>query len=402
MGRRSLGFVQKRAVMNLRARATIQAMLYLDHAASSPLRPQAWEAMAPFRDQDYGNPSGGHAVSRRAKNALEDARDLIADLLNANPLEIVFTGGGTEADNLAVKGAALAGGAKRGVVTSTVEHDAVLASAGFLEEVGCPLALVKVDAHGLVDPAEVASHVTPETAIVSVMMGNNETGVRQPIEQVAEAIGSVHPSVAFHTDAVQGYVSERVDVESLGVDLLSLAAHKFGGPKGVGLLFVRSGTKLEPLIHGGGQELGRRSGTHNVMAVVGMAAAMAALESEREAFSTRVAAERDAFETTLAGLVPDVVFTAACAPRMIQTSHVRIPGIRNEVLLVRLDAAGVAASAASACQSGAATVSHVLEAMGMTPAEARECLRFSFGWSTPAGEGAAAARLVAREVEALR
>ena len=314
----------------------------------------------------------------------------------------MFTGGGTEADNLAVKGAALAGGEKGGVVTSTVEHDAVLASAGFVEGVGCPLALVKVDADGLVDPAEVASHVTPETAVVSVMMGNNETGVRQPIEQVADAIGAVAPSVAFHTDAVQGYVSERVDAHSLGVDLLSLAAHKFGGPKGVGLLFVRSGTQLEPLVHGGGQELGRRSGTHNVMAVVGMAAAMSAVESEREHFRTRVAAERDAFETTLAGLVPDVVFTAAGAPRMVQTSHVRIPGIRNEVLLVRLDAAGVAASAASACQSGAATVSHVLEAMGMTPAEARECLRFSFGWSTPHGEGAASARLVAREVGALR
>lgn len=383
-------------------RATIRPMMYLDHAASSPLRPQAWEAMAPFRDEDYGNPSGGHAVSRRAKNALEDARDLVAELIGADPLEIVFTGGGTEADNLAIKGAALAGGAKGGVVTSPVEHDAVLASAGFVEGVGCPLALAKVDADGLVGPAEVACHVTPQTAVVSVMMGNNETGVRQPISQIAEAIRSVQPSAAFHTDAVQGYVSERIDLGSLDVDLLSLAAHKFGGPKGVGLLFVRSGTRLEPLIHGGGQELGRRSGTHNVMAVVGMAAAMRALESEREAFQARVAAERDAFEATLVDLVPDVVFTAAGVPRMVQTSHVRIPGIRNEVLLVRLDAGGVAASAASACQSGAATVSHVLEAMGMTPAEARECLRFSFGWSTPEGEGKMAARLVAREVEALR
>ena len=190
-------------------------------------------------------------------------------------------------------------------------------------------------------------------------------------------------------------------MNALGMDMLSLAAHKFGGPKGVGLLYVRSGLRLEPLIHGGGQELGRRSGTHNVMAVVGMAAAMQALESERDDFRARVAAERDAFETTLEELLPDVEFTAAGTPRMVQTSHVRIPGIRNELLLVRLDMAGLAASAASACQSGAATVSHVLEAMGMTSDEARECLRFSFGWSTPEGEGAAAARLVAREVEAL-
>ena len=376
-------------------------MLYLDHAASSPLRSEAWEAMAPFRADDYGNPSGGHAVSRRAKNALEDARDLIAGLLNADPLEIVFTGGGTEADNLAVKGPALFGAGRGGIVTTPIEHDAVLQSAAFAEVSGCALNVVKVDPDGLVDPAEVASHVTPGTAVVSVMMGNNETGVREPIEEVAHAVKAARPSVVFHTDAVQGYVSERVDVESLGVDMLSLTAHKFGGPKGVGLLYVRSGVRVEPLIHGGGQELGRRSGTHNVMAVVGMAAAMRALEDERETFRMRVAAERDAFEQTLAGLIPDVSFTGAGAPRMVQTSHVRIPGIRNEVLLVRLDMAGVAASAASACQSGAASVSHVLEAMGMTPAGARECLRFSFGWSTPQGEGAEAARVVAREVEAL-
>ena len=376
-------------------------MLYVDHAASSPLRPEAWEAMAPYRDEDYGNPSGGHEISRRAKNALEDARDLIADLLGADPLEIVFTGGGTEADNLAVKGPVFAGGARRGIVTATVEHDAVLGSAGFAEEVGCPVALIKVDSDGLVDPDGVASHVTPDTAVVSIMMGNNETGVREPIEDVVAAVRATHPSAALHTDAVQGFVSERVDVNALGVDMLSLAAHKFGGPKGVGLLYVRSGTQLEPLLHGGGQELGRRSGTHNVMAVVGMAAAMEALESERDDFRARVAAERDAFETTLEELLPDVEFTAAGAPRMIQTSHVRIPGIRNELLLVRLDTAGLAASAASACQSGAATVSHVLEAMGMTPAAARECLRFSFGWSTREGEGMAAAALVAREVEAL-
>ena len=377
-------------------------MRYLDHAASSPLRPEAWAAMEPFREDDFGNPSGGHAISRRAKNALEDARDLVAELVNAHPMEIVFTGGGTEADNLAIKGTAMARGGRGGIVTTPIEHDAVLQSAEFAKGAGCPFTLVAVDQNGLVDPTEVGAQVTEETAVVSVMMGNNETGVRQPIKDIAAAVEAANPAVAFHTDAVQGFVSERVDVEALGADLLSLAAHKFGGPKGVGLLYVRSGTPLEPLIHGGGQELGRRSGTHNVMAAVGMAAAMQALEAERDAFRTRVAAERDAFESILITLVPDVVFTAADAPRMVQTSHVRIPGVLNEVLLVRLDTVGVAASAASACQSGAATVSHVLEAMGMTPATARECLRFSFGWSTSEGEGAAAARLVAREVEALR
>ncbi len=377
-------------------------MLYLDHAASSPLRPEVWAAIEPFRSDVYGNPSGSHAVSRQAKNAIEDARDLIASLINADPREIVFTGGGSESDNQAIKGRAFSGGRRGAIVTSPTEHDAVLGSAEYCGSFGSAVAFAKVTVDGLVDPAEVASHVTADTAVVSIMMGNNETGVRLPVEEVTAAVKAANPAAVVHTDAVQGYVSERVDVDVLGVDLLSLAAHKFGGPKGVGLLYVRSGTRLAPLVHGGGQELGRRSGTHNVMAIVGMAAAMAALEEDRAGFRARVMGERDAFEARLAGLVPDLVVTGAGAPRMVQTSHVRLPAIRNEMLLVRLDRAGLAASAASACQSGAATVSHVLEAMGMTPALARECLRFSFGWSTAEGEGARAARLVADEAGALR
>ena len=384
------------------ARGTIPPMLYLDHAASSPLRPEVWAAMEPFRYDVYGNPSGSHAISHRAKNALEDSRDLVASFINADPKEIVFTGGGSEADNLAIKGRAFSGGRRGAIITSPTEHDAVLASAEYCRSFGSAVTFAKVTADGLVDPAETASHVTADTAVVSIMMGNNETGVRMPVEAVAATVKAAHPAAIVHTDAVQGYVSERADVDALGVDLLSLAAHKFGGPKGVGLLYVRSGTPLAPLVHGGGQELGRRSGTHNVMAVVGMVAAMAALEEERAAFRARVMGERDAFEAKLAELVPDLVVTGAGVPRMVQTSHIRIPGVRNEMLLVRLDRAGLAASAASACQSGAATVSHVLEAMGMTPALARECLRFSFGWSTAEGEGARAAGLVAGEAGALR
>ena len=376
-------------------------MHYLDHAASSPLRPEVWEAMAPFRDDAFANSSGAHAASRTAKNALEDARDLVAELLNADPLEIVFTGGGTEADNLAVKGAAFAGGRRGGIVTSPTEHDAVLASAEFAARLGSPLAFADVDAAGRVDPEQIATLVTPETAVVSVMMGNNETGVSQPIGDIVRVVKAVSDGVQVHTDAVQGYVSEAVDVEALGVDLLSLAAHKFGGPKGIGVLYVRSGTSIEPLMHGGGQELGRRSGTHNVMGAVGLAAAMQSLENERDAFRTRVGAERDEFESALLSHLPSARVTLEGVPRMVQTSHVRIPGILNETLLMRLDVVEVAASAASACQSGAATVSHVLEAMGMTPDEARQCLRISFGWSSEPGEGVVAAAIVAKEVEAL-
>ncbi len=383
-------------------RGTISPMIYLDHAASSPLRPQAWEAMEAFRDGLAGNPSGSHAISRRAKNALEDARDLIAGLINARSDEVVFTGGGTEADNLAVKGSALSGGMRRAIVTSPTEHEAVLRSADFCGDLGCRLQLVKVDPDGLVDPAEVASHVERDTALVSIMMANNETGVRGPVEQIARLVREKTSATAIHTDAVQGYVSESIDVEAMGVDLLTLASHKFGGPKGVGLLYVRSETPLLPLIHGGGQELGRRSGTHNVMGVVGMAAAMAALEEDRHRFRARMTAERDRFERELTARIPDAEITGLGVPRLAHTSHVRLPGARNELMLVRLDRVGVAASAASACQSGAATISHVVKAMGRSPDTARECLRFSFGWSTVAGEGAEAARLVADEVRALR
>lgn len=380
-------------------------VLYLDHAASSPLRPQAREAMAPYRDGDYGNPSGSHSVSRRAKNALEEAREQIAALLGARPLEIVFTGGGTESDNLAVKGAAFAGGGRRRVVVTPVEHEAVLAAARFCRDRGCPLTLAETDAHGRVDPARFASHATADAdgaTVASVMAANNETGVKQPVAEAAAAVREADPAAVVHTDAVQGFVSQSMNVGELGVDLLTLSAHKFGGPQGTGILYVRDGVPLEPLLHGGGQELGRRSGTHNVAGAAGMAAAMQAAEDERDDFRARASRERDDFERVLTSLLPEAAVTGADAPRIVQTSHVRIPGVRNETLLARLDRAGVAASAASACQSGAAAVSHVLRAMGFDDAAARECLRFSFGWSTRPGEGREAAGRVAEQAEALR
>lgn len=379
-------------------------VLYLDHAASSPLRPQAREAMAPYRDGDYGNPSGSHSVSRRAKNALEEAREQIAALLGARPLEIVFTGGGTESDNLAVKGAAFAGGLRRRVIVTPVEHEAVLAAARFCRDRGCPLTLAEADADGRVDPARFASYATAagDPVVASVMAANNETGVKQPVAETAAAVREADPRAVVHTDAVQGFVSQSMNVGELGVDMLTLSAHKFGGPQGTGILYVRDGVPLEPLLHGGGQELGRRSGTHNVAGAAGMAAAMQAAEDERDDFRARASRERDGFERVLTSLLPEAAVTGAGAPRTVQISHVRIPGVRNETLLARLDRAGVAASAASACQSGAATASHVLRAMGFDDAAARECLRFSFGWSTRPGEGREAARRVAEQAEALR
>jgi cysteine desulfurase len=358
----------------------MEAMLYVDHAATTPMRPGVAETMAPFLGDSFGNPSGIHAVSRAAKDALEDAREQVAAILGCRPMEVVFTGGGTEADNLAVTGAALAGGRVGGVVTVATEHEAVLESARFVARLGGPVSVVGVDSEGRVNPEEVAAAVAEDTAVVSVMWANNETGVIQPINEVAQAVRATQPSVLVHTDAVQAAVC--LDVELGELDLLAIAGHKLGGPKGVGVLVVREGTRLEPVLHGGGQELGRRSGTHNVAGAVGMAAALELAANDRKRFREEVAAVRDGFEAALREKIPGLILNAPEDHRLVQHSHVRIPGIRNETVLIRLDQAGVAASAGSACQSGASTPSHVLTAMGLNPEEGRECLRFSFGWDS--------------------
>lgn len=366
-------------------------MIYLDHAATTPLRPGVLEAMEPFAVAAYGNPSGVHAVSRQAKNALEEARERIAALIGAQPMEIVFTGGGTEADNLAIKGSSLSTSPVGGVVTTPTEHEAVLESAHFLERLGATVSMVEVDRHGKVDPEQIAATVEGGTAVVSVMAANNETGTLQPVAQVVEAVKARQPSLRVHTDAVQAFSTEEVEVDRWGVDLLSLAAHKFGGPKGVGVLYVRRGTELQPVIHGGGQELGRRSGTHNVAGAVGMAVAMELAKDDRKDFVTRVDAARSRFEQILAG---SSVRTVPPVTALVQHSHLRFPGVSNETLLLNLDRTGVAASAGSACQSGAVTVSHVLAAIGLSTEQARSCVRFSFGWTTTTNEAEEAARLV--------
>ncbi len=377
-------------------------MIYLDHAATTPLRPEVREAMGPYLGEVFGNPSGIHEVSRRAKNAVEAAREAIADLLGAaRPLEVVFTGGGTESDNLAVAGRALAGAGRGGVVTVSTEHDAVLETARWLAKLGCDVGVVPVGAGGTVSPEEVAAHVGAETVLVSVMVANNETGALQSVAEVVERVRARRDGVTVHTDAVQAFLTGEVTVASTGADLISLSGHKLGAPKGVGVLYVRDGVDLEPVIHGGGQELGRRSGTHNVAAIVGMAEAMRLAAAQRETLAGLLAAERDAFEERLAGRRPDVAVTAAGVARTPQHSHVRFPGIGAETLLIRLDRAGVAASSGSACHSGAIEPSHVLEAMGLSPTQARQGVRFSFGWVTRPGDGAAAADLVASVVNDL-
>lgn len=369
-------------------------MIYLDHAATTPMRPEVWEAMAPYASDRFGNPSGVHGVSRTAKNALEESRELLASVIGASPMEIVFTAGGTESDNLAIKGAVLSMSNRNGLVTSAIEHEAVLETGDFLKRLGMPVTIVGVDSEGRVDPDDIGQSVQEETAVVSVMMVNNETGTVSDVAAIAAAAKRSNPDVLVHTDAVQAFGSEVIDVDALGLDLLTISAHKFGGPKGSGILYAREGTALEPVIHGGGQELGRRSGTHDVASAVGVATAARLALADRDRFEPEIRAIRDHMEGRLVGGLRDAVVNTPKTGRSSHHLNVRFPGVRNETLLMLLDQRGVCASAGSACQSGAATVSHVLEAMGLTPDQARESVRFSFGWTSTKEEADEAADMV--------
>jgi len=376
--------------------------MYLDHAATTPMRPEAVAAMEPFAFEVFGNSSGIHSVSRSAKNALEEARERAAAILGARPIEIVFTSGGTEADNLALKGSVFNPSPRRGVVTVATEHEAVLETADFLKRIGMPTAVVGVDSDGRAGPDRVAGAVTPETAVVSVMLVNNETGTVQPVGEIARAVKEADPEVLVHTDAVQGFNCLDIDVAELGVDLLALSGHKFGGPKGSGLLYVREGVDLEPVQHGGGQELGRRSGTHDVAGAVGLVAAMEVAAADRHRFRDEIGGMRDRFLELLKDRLHDTVPNTPAQGRSPHHLNLRFPGVSNQILLMRLDQSGVCASAGSACQSGAATVSHVLESMGLHPDEARECVRFTLGWTSTEEETELAAKTVVELVEELR
>lgn len=369
-------------------------MIYLDHAATTPMRPGVWEAMEPYGADSFGNPSGAHGVSRIAKNALEGAREQIASLIGAAPMEIVFTAGGTESDNLAVKGSVLNNSDRRGLVTTAIEHEAVLETADYLKRLGMPVTIVGVDGGGRVDPDEVGEAVNEETAVVSVMMANNETGSIQDLPAISAAVKRSNPRTLLHTDAVQAFGSEAIDVDALGLDLLTVSGHKFGGPKGSGILFVRQGSVLEPVIHGGGQELGRRSGTHDVASAVGLATAAKLAMDDRERFEDEIAAIRNHLQRRLNEALPGMAVNTPERGRSSHHLNVRFPGVRNETLLMRLDQRDICASAGSACQSGAATVSHVLEAMGLSPDQARESVRFSFGWDSTMEETDSAANTI--------
>ena len=370
-------------------------LVYLDHAATTPLRPEALEAMLPYLTDAFGNPSGSHAVARRAKQAIEEARETVAEALGAQPHEVVFTAGGTEADNLAVQGAyEAAGGA---VVCTSVEHHAVLHP---VEHLGGRV--VPVDADGIVDLDVLARTLDPDVALVSVMLANNEVGVVQPLTDVAAVVREQAPGAVLHTDAVQAF--PWVDVAELAADahLVSVSAHKFGGPKGVGALVVRGDVELSPIVLGGGQERDLRSGTHNVAGIVGMAAAARVTVETRKAVVDRVRPLRDRLADALLAELPDVDETGDRARKVAGNCHVRFRGIESEALLVLLDRAGVCASAGSACASGAMDPSHVLTAMGVDRDGALGSLRLSLGPTTTTADVDRAITAVVDAVRTLR
>ena len=378
-------------------------MIYLDHAATTPVRDEVRAEMQGPLGEVFGNPSSTHAAGRAARSLVDLARDRVAEALHCRPREVVFTGGGSEADNLALRGPLGRLRGERGhLVVSRVEHEAVLETARDLCRDGWELTELEVDSRGLVDPERLAGALRPDTRLVSVMLANNEVGTVEPVRELVQVVRERCPAL-FHTDATQALGKLRLDVQELGVDLLTISAHKVGGPKGAGALFVRHGVVLDPVITGGGQERNRRSGTENVPGIVGLGLAAQLAEREREAESPRQRQLCEHLLGRILELLPDARPTGAAGEgRLPNFCTLAIPGAEGELLLMRLDRAGICASAGSACASGSQAPSHVLLAMGLPPELAGAHLRLTLGRGTTAAAVEEAAEIVGREVAQLR
>lgn len=377
--------------------------LYLDTAATTAVRREVLEAMWPHLTGDFGNPSSQHSVGASAARALADARATVAAWLGCRASEVVFTSGGTEADNLAVKGIALGNPRGRHLVTTPIEHEAVLASVDHLVRIhGFEVTLVPVDRDGLVDAAAFAAALREDTTLASVMLANNEVGTVQPVAELAAA--AHERGIPFHTDAVQAAGWLPLDVRALGVDALSVSGHKLGAPKGIGALYVRGRIPLEPVLHGGGQERGRRSGTENVAGAVGLATAVRLSQANRAANAEAAALARDAFVAAVLEQAPGARLTGHPALRLPATASFVFPGTNGEAVLLELERRGIVSSSGSACAAGSADASHVLLALGHEEDIARTAVRFSWGPETGRDELLAAAPAVGdavREVAGL-
>ena len=375
--------------------------VYLDFAATTPVDPRVREAMAPYLGPVFGNPSSIHQFGQEALAAVDEARGRVAALLNASPEEIVFTGGGTEANNAAVKGVCLASRDKGNrIVTTAVEHHAVLHPCEFMEAFGFECAVIPVGRDGLADPDDVKKALTPRTVMVSVMHANNEIGVIQPLAEIGRL--ARERGIAFHTDAVQTFGHLDTGVDSLGVDLLSLSGHKLYGPKGIGALYIRKGTPFVPLLHGGGQEAGRRSSTHNVPGIVGLGKAADLAGREMKAENERILDLRNRLYGRVRRDIDGVRLNGHPEKRLANNLNLSVEGVEGESLLVRMDIEGVAVSTGSACGSGSEKPSHVLTAIGLSPKEARGSIRLTLGRMTTQSDVDEAAAVLQKTVDALR
>ena len=375
--------------------------VYLDYNATTPLAPEVLEVMLPYFREEFGNPSSIHSFGQRAKAALYDARERVASLIGASPNEILFTSGGTEADNLAILGVLEAAeGGRRHLVTSSVEHHAVLNTMKALAKKGVPVTFLKVDRAGRVDPEDLKSALTPGTLLVSIMHANNETGVVQPVAELARL---THQAGAyFHTDAVQSIGKIPVRVRELGVDLLSLSGHKIYGPKGTGALYVRRGVNVRPIFRGGGQERARRPGTENLPGLVGLGRAAQLAETHLAGEPNRVAVLRDRLTEDVLARIPGSARNGAEAERTPNTVNLSFPGVEGETLIIALDLKGCAVSTGAACSSGTVEPSHVLIAMGLSPQQVQGSIRVSLGRYTTAEEIAYFVDVLESVVESIR
>ncbi len=372
--------------------------LYLDHAATTPMRESALEAFKNAEEFAYANSAGGHELSRRAKNLLEESRDFIASYFGAAPSEITFTSGGTEADNWVIKAPFMNSKNSQNLVTSKIEHEAVLASAEWLETQGQEVNYASCNKDGQVDVNEFLDKCNKDTAIASLMYANNETGVVQQIEKIAKEVKIKNPETLFHSDVVQAVSSEKLDFHKLGIDSAAVSGHKIGGPKGIGIMFLSSKYKLPNYFHGGKQELEKRAGTVNVSGVAGLAAALKEHQDNFDNEKKRILQEREIFENELKNAL-EVKIVGEKIDRLCHISNIQFKSVNSETLMVALDLKGLGVSRGSACASGAQKPSHVLVAMNVPDIDVNSHLRFSFGWNTKEGDGKYASEIVINTVK---
>ncbi len=375
--------------------------IYLDHAATTPVAPEVFEAMTPYLEEKYGNPSSLYQKGQEAKRAIESARAVVADFIGAAPEEIIFLSGGTEADNFALKGIAYAN-KERGdhIITSVTEHHAVLEPAHFLEAQDFKVTYLPVDSQGFVDPEQVAEAITDRTILISIMHANNEIGTLQPIGEIGRI--ARERGVYFHTDAVQSFGHLPLNIEELNVDILSVSAHKLYGPKGVGMIFIRKGTRIVPFMQGGGQERNLRASTLNVPGIIGLAKAVELAIDEMDGEITKLTGLRDYLIDELVSRIEQVTVNGSLEQRLPNNVNVCFDAIEGESMLMALDGQGISVSSGSACTSGSVEPSHVLTAIGVPPDIAHGSLRMTLGRSTTKEEVATALDMIVQTVANLR